>query len=83
MRGLEEEHETDSQLTGSKNKHRRKPGSSKKWAGKSHKQIKNQAAKCTHSHERENLVSKEKSMALDIRDPNQDSATMRGRHLQR
>jgi hypothetical protein len=46
------------------------------------KQIKNQAAKCTHSHKRENLASKEKSMALDTRDPNQDSATTRGRHLQ-
>jgi hypothetical protein len=58
--GLEEEHEADSQLTRSKNKHVRRPGSSKKRT--SHRQTKNQAAKFTFSHERENLASKEKSM---------------------
>jgi hypothetical protein len=56
-----EEHEADSQLTRRKNnRHRRRPGSSKKWT--SHRQTKNQGAKCTLSYERENLASKEKSM---------------------
>lgn len=80
-RGLEEEHEVDSQLAQKKNKHWRKPAPARNEQVKS-RETNNQAAKRTNPHERENLASKEKSLALDTRDPKQYSASMQGRNCQ-
>jgi hypothetical protein len=67
-RGLEEEHEVDSQLAQKKNKHWRKPAPARNEQVKS-RETNNQAAKRTNPHERENLAPKEKSLGAGYERP--------------